>query len=158
MALGLFGQAIDRLIETPAQAQARAEKEACEVDWTKCTSNAQLANNYGGWIDAKVDCKIAAEKKARYGSPTWPWPAFSSFYPGNGYITTGIAELIEPDAQFQNGFGAMVHSRVDCVYDLRSNRVTNVIIDQRTDSRGGTARREGLAGLEIGFEPVDQKT
>ena len=27
------------------------------------------------------------------------------------YVTSGIAIAIEPDAQFQNGFGAMVRSR-----------------------------------------------
>jgi len=32
---------------------------------------------------------------------------------------TGVLMLIEPDVQLQNGFGAMVHSKASCRYDLR---------------------------------------
>jgi len=41
------------------------------------------------------------------------------------------AVAIEPDAQFQNGFGAMAHSRVTCTYDLRAGKVIDVAITRR---------------------------
>jgi len=73
---------------------------------------------------------MKAETLAKFGSPVWPWFAFGSFYSGDNYVKTGIAVLVEPDAQFQNGFGAMVHSRVVCTYDMnRQNEpwMANVI-------------------------------
>jgi hypothetical protein len=56
---------------------------------------------------------------------------FSSFNSGTNYSSTGIATLIESDAKFQNGFGAMVRSRVVCQYDLRTKKVINVSISDR---------------------------
>jgi hypothetical protein len=95
----------------------------CKADWKKCVDNADMANNYRSWYKAQADCKIAAEKLARYGDPKWPWFAFGSFLKGDGYAKTGHAVLIEPDAQFQNGFGAMQHVRVNCEYDLTNEKV-----------------------------------
>jgi hypothetical protein len=103
---------------------------SCKSDWTKCTDNSDMANNYGGWFDVKYDCKKQANDLAKYGTPEWPWLAFSSFYPGTNY-STGIVTVIEPDAKFQNGFSAMVRSRVVCEYDLRAKRVINVSIGAR---------------------------
>jgi hypothetical protein len=102
----------------------------CKSDWTKCTDNADMANNFGGWSGVQYDCKKQAEELAKYGTPEWPWFAFSSFRPGSNY-STGTVTVIEPDAKFQNGFGAMVRSRVVCEYDLRSKKVTNVDISAR---------------------------
>jgi hypothetical protein len=56
---------------------------------------------------------------------------FGSFYRGNNYITSGIAVAIEDDAQFQNMYGAMVHSEVRCTYDLKAKRVIDVVISER---------------------------
>jgi hypothetical protein len=39
--------------------------------------------------------------------------------------------LIERDAQFQNGFGAMVHSQVICKYDMKEKTVLDVTISER---------------------------
>lgn len=36
--------------------------------------------------------------------------------------------MLQNEAQFSNGFGAMVHSRVVCTYNLRAKRVLNVSI------------------------------
>ena len=47
------------------------------------------------------------------------------------YVAKGVARLQEGDAKFQNGFGAMVRSRVTCVYDLAKKQVINVTIDAR---------------------------
>jgi hypothetical protein len=71
-------------------------------------------------------------KRAQYGDPKFPWLfPFSTFYKGDQYLKTGIAILIEKDAQYQNGFGAMVHSEVKCTYDLRAKQVLNIEISPR---------------------------
>jgi hypothetical protein len=90
-----------------------------------------MANHYSGWHDAAVKCKRAATDQAQYGTPSWRWFSFSTFYSGDTYVAKGIATLVEPDAQFQNGFGAMVHSRVTCNFDLRTEEVTGVSIMPR---------------------------
>jgi hypothetical protein len=100
----------------------------CRSDWTKCADNEQLVNSYSDWSLVKVRCKRAANDSAKYGNPDWPWFSFGTFYKENNYVTSGIAVAIEPDAQFSNGFGAMVHSKVICTYDLRAKRVTNVAV------------------------------
>jgi hypothetical protein len=102
----------------------------CKSDWTKCADNRDMANNFDGWFHVQYGCKTAATDRAKYGTPEWPSFFFSSFYPGTNF-STGIVTLIEPDAKFQNGFGAMVHSRVQCEFDLRADKVINVTIGQR---------------------------
>jgi hypothetical protein len=59
------------------------------------------------------------------GDPKWPWLAFSSFYVDKNYLD-GKATLIEPGAQFQNGFGANMHVKVVCAFDLNLNTVEDV--------------------------------
>jgi hypothetical protein len=105
---------------------------SCETDWTRCIDNADLANNYSSYGSSEFDCKSEAEKRAQYGDPKFPWAfPFATFHKGDDYPKTGIAILIEKDAQFQNGFGAMVHSEVTCTYDLRAKRVLSVDISPR---------------------------
>ena len=76
-------------------------------------------------------CKFAANDKAKYGDPEWPWLAFSAFLKGGDYVKTGRAVAIEPEAKFKNGFNASVRVRVVCVYDLKSDRVQDVSIIER---------------------------
>jgi hypothetical protein len=102
---------------------------ACKTDWAKCADNSEMANHFEGWTRAQDLCQRAANEQARYGTTTvWPWVAFGRFRRGTDYVNSGIAVLIERDAQFQNGFGAMVHSEVVCTYDLRAEKVTNISI------------------------------
>jgi hypothetical protein len=96
---------------------------SCKSDWHLCSDNADLINNFGDITRGQAYCKIEAEKLAKYGTPKWPWLAFSTFHRGSDYVKTGIAVLLEKDAQFQNGFGAMVHSTVTCRYDLNRQEV-----------------------------------
>jgi RNA polymerase subunit RPABC4/transcription elongation factor Spt4 len=103
----------------------------CKTDWTKCVSNAELVNTYSDWSRVQAACKSAANERVKYGTPVWPWLAFGSFRAGNNFVTTGSAIAIEPDAQFQNGFGAMVHSQVICFYDLKARRVTDISMQTR---------------------------
>jgi hypothetical protein len=107
------------------------QEDSCRSDWTKCDDNEQLVNHYSDWSHVKVDCKQAANDRAKYGNPNWPWFPFGTFVTGKNYVTSGIAVAVEPDAQFSNGFGGMVHSRITCTYDLRAKRVTNVDISAR---------------------------
>ena len=114
----------EQIAERAADAAKQDAKQACNKDWHACADNAALANSANmTYLHAKTGCKIAATTKAKFGSPVWPWFAFSSFYkgaPGNEdfYIKKGIATLIEQDAQFSNVYGAMVHSTVTCEYDM----------------------------------------
>jgi len=102
----------------------------CASDWARCASNEELAKNYNRWWDVRRECKREADARARY-KTEWPWEAFGTFNVGNSYIASGKAVAIEPEAQFQNGFGAMVRSRVTCTYDLRADRVISVDISPR---------------------------
>lgn len=85
-------------------------------------------NNFEGISYGQASCKMEAQKLAKYGEPKFPFLPFSSFYKGEGYRKSGIVFLIERDAQFQNGFGAMVHSTVTCRYDLDRRQVLEVNI------------------------------
>jgi hypothetical protein len=105
------------------------EKPSCKSDWHLCFDNADLVNNYdSGMIDAHVSCQTEAEKRAKYGSPKWPFAAFGTYQRGSAYLNTGVATLIEPDAQFSNAFGAMVHSTVTCTYDLNQKKVLEAMV------------------------------
>lgn len=102
---------------------------SCKTNWTLCTDNADLENNYLVDSSAPFDCKQEAIQRAKYGDPKFPWAyPFSTFYTGDQYPKTGIAILVEKAAQYQNGFGAMVHTRVTCTYDLRAKKVLNIEI------------------------------
>ncbi|HWI27238.1 MAG TPA: hypothetical protein VN668_09735 [Stellaceae bacterium] len=117
---------------TPTKSDAAVPAQpSCKTDWTQCADNADLVNNYDGWTHVQFECKDAANDHAKYGTPKWPWFAFSTFLKGTNYVTSGIAVAIEKDAQFQNGFGAMVHSEVVCSYDLRAKHVQDVSITAR---------------------------
>lgn len=107
------------------------QQDLCVSDWARCANNEQLVNNYSRWFHVKAECKTEATKRASYGTPIWPWSYFGNFYTGTNYVTSGIAIAIEPDVQFSNAFGAMVHSQVTCTYDLRAERVMNVNIAPR---------------------------
>jgi hypothetical protein len=105
---------------------------SCKTDWTLCIDNSDLENNYLVDSTAPFECKQEAIKRAKYGDPKFPWAyPFSTFYKGDQYSKTGIAILVEKEAQYQNGFGAMVHSEVTCTYDLRAKRVLNIEISAR---------------------------
>lgn len=98
----------------------------CKKDWHACKDNADVVNSYDGWSMVQVRCKDSAKESAKYGTPDFPWFSFGTFTRGDDYVKTGIATSIEQDAQFSNGFGAMVHSRVVCLYDLNKGTVLNV--------------------------------
>lgn len=103
----------------------------CSDDWTKCKDNTELANNWSGVDTAQGECRVAADDEAKYGEPKWPWHSFSFFHPDENSAVTGTYTLIENNAHFQNGFGAWVHAKVLCEYDLRLGKVNSVEILDR---------------------------
>jgi hypothetical protein len=109
----------------------KATNSQCSQDWSKCKDNSELVNNYQHMSEIDSKCETAAKKEARYGNPDFPLIAFGTFHKGTDYIETGTLILYEDDAQFQNGFGAMVHSNVECTYDLKSRNVTNIYISAK---------------------------
>jgi hypothetical protein len=102
----------------------------CRDDWRRCADNADLARNYGGSTMARIRCKTAAAQLAKYGDPKFPsaWDGgpFGMFVQGNDFLSNKSIVFFENDAQFQNMFGAMLHVRLRCVYDLEHEQVTDV--------------------------------
>lgn len=120
MALGILGEAQDG--KPPKQSNG------CEDIWKSCRDNEDMATNYKNWRRMAVECKMVAEHSAKYGTPEFPWVPFGSFRKGRDYVETGIVDVYELEAKFQNGFGAMVHSSVLCTYDLNADKVLDIQI------------------------------
>lgn len=80
-----------------------------------------MANHYSGWTKIQAACPNTKMAVAAF------WKVLKEA----NYANSGIAVLIEPDAQFLSGFGAMVHSRVVCAYNLRADHVINVTMTER---------------------------
>jgi hypothetical protein len=102
----------------------------CRKDWSQCQDNAQLVNNWEGISKVKVECKYEAESRAKY-KTEWPWLIFGKFYTGKSFITSGIVRIVEDEASFQNGFGAMARVNIECSYDLKTQTVIDVTITER---------------------------
>jgi hypothetical protein len=116
--------------KAPAPAPAVVQRKgSCNSDWRQCSDNADLMKHFWDINSGSVSCMFAAKKLAKYGAPSFPSIYFGSFHSGNDYVRTGLATLIESDAEFQNAYGAMVHSVVTCKYDLNSQQVVNVSVD-----------------------------
>lgn len=116
--------------KTPEPAPPIASREgSCKSDWRQCSDNSELVNKFEEISHGSLSCQYAAKKLAKYGTPSFPFLSFSNFRSGNDFVRTGLARLVEPDAQFQNGYGALVHSVVTCKYDLNSRQVVDVSID-----------------------------
>lgn len=120
MAFGLLAF-ISSLLEKP-------NLNFCSGDWHKCSDNADLVNHYKKISDVQFECSWEAGKQAKYGTPEWPLERFGTYLIGEDYPKTGTIILIEKDAQFSNGFGAMVHSTARCTYDLNQKKVLDVIV------------------------------
>jgi len=81
-------------------------------------------NHYWKTGEAQRACKEALGKSVKFGDPEWTWGAFGSFRIGDDYPKTGLLKLVDPDVQIPNGFGAKVHSKVECWYDLNKKSAT----------------------------------
>lgn len=107
----------------------------CEKDWAACADNAELIEHYGKMSAISVACERAGERAARYGTPKWGagWlsRSFATYWKGASYIRTGVANIIDKEVQFQNGFGAWVNSIAYCSYDLRKGEVVDFHVEPR---------------------------
>lgn len=107
---------------------SEVRKSSCRTNWKACESTSDLIENNNMIGPAKYRCKSAAEDKAKYGEPEWPWFAFGSYYEDSDALENGRLSFVEADAKFQNGYGAYKHVEVECVYDLIEDRVAYVRI------------------------------
>jgi hypothetical protein len=116
----------------PAATAAADSGSACKDDWRQCKDNSDLVNNFKDYYKVQYECQRKATDEAEYGTPVWPgfWSggAFGNYRTASDYVSTGITTAVEPNAQFQNAFGAMVHSTVVCEYDLKTMKVMDVAI------------------------------
>lgn len=120
-------------LATPLMPPPPPKPPTCEANWRSCASDEEVANNWHGWSGLRFECERAASAHAKYGEPKWPhwYGNFGSYMRKDAsFVKEGKAVLLEPDAQFQNRFGAMVHVRVECSYDLANDQVTDVSISE----------------------------
>lgn len=109
---------------------ATTVEDACVDDWHRCRDNAMLVNKSQVFYEAVAACKEEADSEARFGHPDFPFLSFGHFHTGDSYIKTGVLDLTEPDASFQNGFGAMARATVTCSYDMNKKVVVDMQIEQ----------------------------
>jgi hypothetical protein len=104
-----------------------APETPCMTDWTQCTDNMDVANHYKEMSHIRFECKWESNKKVKYGEAKWPWGySFGSLFVGDSAPKTGLITLVEPDVQMQNKYGAMVHTEVECTYNLKDKKVLSV--------------------------------
>ncbi|MCB8881714.1 hypothetical protein ACELLULO517_15810 [Acidisoma cellulosilytica] len=116
---------------TTGSSSVPAGNPGCDSDYTKCADNTDLVNHFSSYGTAQSQCKEEAISEAKYGSPKFPWLSpFGTYQTGSSGPTNGQMTLIEPDAQFQNAFGAYVHSTATCHYDFSSKQAIDVIITE----------------------------
>ena len=96
----------------------------CKSDWRKCSDNADLINNFSGVSYGRARCLAEAKARAKFGAPKFSSPPFGTFRDGNDYVKTGVAIMVEKDAQFQNApEGPWVQTNIVCKYDLADRQV-----------------------------------
>jgi len=110
------------LAVTAGKADEEAESK-CAEDWRECSLLQSYIHN--GFVDdGRSACKRAAQEAARFGEPELPWRSFNSIQgTREEFMRDDIIYLIEDDAQFQNGFGAMQNVKAVCKYSLRTGTV-----------------------------------
>jgi hypothetical protein len=108
---------------------------SCSDDWSACKDNADIVNNSTmAMIKAKTACKDAVAQRAKYGDPKWcsGWLCedFDKFRNGVDAPTSGLITIVDDKVQLQNGFGAWPHVSVYCTYDLKTNEVENLDVNE----------------------------
>ncbi|WP_220792505.1 hypothetical protein [Gluconacetobacter diazotrophicus] len=116
----------------PPPSTPPAITSSCRDNWKACHDNEDLMNNYHGVAEARAKCQEEGDRRAAFGTPKWPgfWSggSFGHFDAGSDGPRTGRLTIVEPDAQFQNQFGAMAHSTVLCLYDFDQKTVQSIQI------------------------------
>ena len=104
-------------------------QKACKESYTMCASQRDLMEYSSEVTNARIECKMQAERLAKYGDPDFPWSPFHSYLPSENSANTGVITLFEKDAKFMNGFGAMKRSVVMCKYNLRTGTVIDLAVE-----------------------------
>jgi hypothetical protein len=98
--------------------------EACKQDWRECKDNSDVVETSKKARDAAAfDCKQAATKQTRYGTPDWGWYVFGSYVPGSDAPRTGKLTLVDDNVDVSNQYRAKMHAKIVCEYDLNAKRV-----------------------------------
>jgi hypothetical protein len=120
--------------EVAASPPSPPSAPSCESDWRSCKDTTDLVNNSSVFAEAQRACVTEATSRAKYGDPKFPsiWEggAFSHFYLVPDAPKTGMIRMEERRAQFENGFGAMVHVDLTCTYDFNAKAVADLTINQ----------------------------
>lgn len=126
-----FREKVDEAIAAGRKANdvavsTKVYEEACKRSWQACEDNGDYVDIHGG-TSKEVWCEDEAEKRAR-GKVEWPSFSFGSYLTGDSIHEDGTITIIENDALFQNGFGAMMRMRVECTVDVRSKEIVGLDI------------------------------
>jgi len=106
---------------------ATSQPHPCVGDWTRCANNFELTHASDDLVTARGLCAIQAAKLAKFGTPEFSQKPFQNYEPeDNSFKTSGIATMIEPNARYQNMYGAMVHHIVTCKFDLRTKQLVDI--------------------------------
>ena len=128
---GLLGACVVVGIFMAATGLVKTERN-CGSDWSKCSDNAEVVDQYlQQHHQHTVACKRALADVVKYGAPEYNWVSFGTYLVGNDYPQTGIAKLSDKDVQISNGFGAKIHSRVECWYDMRNKTASIASVTER---------------------------
>jgi hypothetical protein len=125
IAMGAAGNAPSR------EDVAEKANPTCKSDWKLCKSNLEVILTYKyGHSWPQHQCLEAAKRSAKFGTPVFPdwWKAFDKLALQQP-AELGTVRLLEDDAQYQNGFGAMAHVQVVCDYSFASDNVVNIQIN-----------------------------
>jgi hypothetical protein len=130
--IGDYEKAKSLNLDVSSYAKYKKQLGMCRDDWHSCKDNEQLMDNYGRQREISFACVEAAKKQAKFGTPEFPWAyPFARYYSGDNGVKTGVLRVFETDAKFENGFGAKVNSKVECVYDLNSSQVITISVSPR---------------------------
>ena len=110
--------------------EAEPKTPSCETDWKACADNAEVVNKNWKALLAVYKCKDKANEMAKFGQPQWPWHSFAYFTRGKSYLEGSLILLVDKDVKFQNGFGVYGKVTVRCLFDLKSDSVIDVTIDE----------------------------
>jgi hypothetical protein len=123
--LGVVGLVvIGALVTDNGSHDASEAQTGCRTDYLECSDLKQALDENDEILSASTTCQMRAEDRAKYGETEFPWTPFGSAKVDGSNLRQGRIVLVEHDAQFQNGFGAMQNVTVECHYDLISDRVT----------------------------------
>lgn len=101
-------------------------EEACKRNWKACFDNADYVNIHDITFKWLYKCKSMAEAQATYGDVDWGgWSVinFGGYINGNSIHTNSTITLTDNHAKYQNGFGARVKAKTNCLINLNNEEI-----------------------------------